>query len=132
MADVLSHEKYLESRLQYVERMSAEGYSIYQPEDNELLLDLDTEEDFAFFQKAVARLQEEYPLWGITWFAHASKSGLPHRHAIVNLGYGQHITSLERVAYQAVLGSDRVRELLSLFRYFAGDPCPTLLAEKTQ
>lgn len=126
LSDVLAAEKYREKREQYVERMVAEGFGIMTPSDNELLLDIDTEDDWKFFQKAVARLQEEYPRL-VNWAAWPSKSGLPRRHALVTVPFV--VDDVQRIAFQAVLGSDRVREMLSLFRCRCGDPVPTLLAE---
>lgn len=51
-----------------------------------------------------------------------SKSGLPHRH--VYLRASRALSSLERVALQACLGSDRKRELLSLLRVWSGAARP--------
>jgi len=126
LEEILHHEKYKETRERYMERIVAEGYTIMTPDWNELLLDIDTEDDWRFFQKAVARLQEEYPQQ-VTWRAWPSKGGVPRRHALVTIPFP--VDPSQRIAFQAVLGSDRVREMLSLFRCQQGDPVPTLLAE---
>jgi hypothetical protein len=125
--DVLQAEKYAEKREQYVERMAAEGFVIMVPENDELMLDIDAEEDFVFFGRAILRLIEEFP--SVSFRVNFSKSGKPHRHVVVKMPFP--LDAVQRIAFQAVLGSDRVREMLSLLRYHNGDPCPTLLAERT-
>jgi hypothetical protein len=107
--------------------MMAEGFTIMTPADNELLLDIDTEANWEFFLKAIKRLIEEYP-GGIAWRSWPSKGGLPKRHVSVRMPFD--MDAAQRIAFQAVLGSDLVREMLSLFRSQQGDPLPTLLAEK--
>ena len=42
------------------------------------------------------------------------------------------VANVERIALQAVLGSDRMREFLSLYRHLNGDTDPTLFFEKVQ
>lgn len=130
--EVLNAERYKEKRERYVNRMLSEGYDILVPGDDELQLDLDSDEDYGRFVVAIARLKSEYDAKAsdteLVWEERPSKSGLPHKHIIVHLPAT--ITNLERIALQAVLGSDRTREMLSLFRLWDGDPVPTLLAEK--
>jgi NDP-sugar pyrophosphorylase family protein len=126
----LEAEKYLESRQQYMARMVKDGFDILVPDTHELFIDIDTEENYQRFLVGIARLQQEFdePLGKVEYTEKPSKSGLPKRHVIVSLPFD--VTPAERIAYQAVLGSDLVREVLSLFRLRWGDPVPTLLAEK--
>jgi hypothetical protein len=118
--------KYEESRLEYSNRMSQAGFTLKKPEPNELLLDLDNEEDFHKAYAMLKRLESEIENCTSTVFP--SKSGFPHRHMIVRLPF--EISNVERIALQAIMGSDKIRELLSLFRVWKGDESPTLLAIK--
>lgn len=52
------------------------------------------------------------------------------RHVTVNLP--RNISNVERIMFQALLGSDPKREILSLVQELAGDPHPTLFLEKRQ
>lgn len=47
-----------------------------------------------------------------------SRSGLPHRHVILRANCD--LSPAERIALQACLGSDLVREFLSFLRYIQG------------
>ena len=122
----IDKEKYPETRQQYVSRMEKEGFEIVTPNSTELFIDIDSKTDFNRFNIAFGRLKQEYaPVTAISTF---SKKGDPHRHIIVTLPF--EITSMQRIALQAVLGSDLTREMLSIFRCFGGDPVPTLFAER--
>jgi len=127
-AGVLDAEVYREEREQYVTRMEADGFEILVPEGNELQIDLDSASGFYIFLRRWERFAQEYE--NASWRAYPSKSGLPHRHVVVSLPFG--VNAAERIALQAILGSDPTREMLSVFRYYRGDPCPTLLARKAQ
>jgi hypothetical protein len=122
---VLEADTYFESRIEYMKRIQSEGFTVYLPAPNELLIDIDTEESYELFLRVVGRMEDEFqaPL-GIK--ETISKSGPPHRHIIVTVPF--ELSNTQRIAFQAVLGSDLTRELLSLFRDLKGDPCPTLLA----
>jgi hypothetical protein len=56
-----------------------------------------------------------------------SRSGLPKRHLIVRLN--RPVSNAERIALQAALGSDPVREILGIVRVQHNDPHPTLFLE---
>ena len=60
-----------------------------------------------------------------------SKSGEPGKMHITLVFQDRTFTTLERIGLQAMLGSDRVRELLSYVQYLNGDAHPTLFLEKT-
>lgn len=126
----LDNTKYKEARKDYTERMMKEGFRIYYPEYNEITLDIDSEEDYQYFLSMYNRLKaDKLPLFhDSTFIEQPSKSGLPNRHIIIRLNRSYILDDIERVAWQAVLGSDRVREMLSLFRIMGGDARPTLLA----
>lgn len=133
LEEVLDAERYRESREQYVQRKKDEGFEIYTPEDNELLLDIDSEEAYQTFLVRFERLKEEiedamgYDCGSLIYKVYDSATE-GHRHIIVTLPF--EVNMHERIALQAVLGSDPVREMLSIFRVWQGDPYPTLLAMK--
>jgi hypothetical protein len=64
----------------------------------------------------------------LKWDDTPSRGGLPKRHITVYLGRA--ISSLERLALQAMLGSDRIRELLGFVRLQRGELHPTLFFER--
>lgn len=125
LEQILETEKYRESRERYVLRMREEGFQIQTPEENELLLDIDNIEAFDFFEIAFKRLNVEFDNCIIA-LIRPSKSGLPNRHILIRMPFV--LTSIDRIAFQAVLGSDLTREMLSIFRLYNTDPCPSLLA----
>ncbi len=113
-----------ETREEFIAKMALEGYVPTYPADNELQIDLDNETHKAAFERSFCILQRELP----ELIAHRSVS---------RSGVGQHVriklpfvvTPMERIAWQAALGSDPVRELLSCLRCMRGDAEPTMLIE---
>lgn len=104
------------------------GLEIKLPKDNELFIDIDSEEDYATFQKQLSLLVRQEPALIVS--NRPSKSGLPKRHIVVALARPV-IGELERILLQAALGSDRKRELLSWVRVKSGESeHPTLFFEK--
>jgi hypothetical protein len=105
------------------------GCMIVLPREDELFIDIDREEDLAWFERAVWKLAETR---SILWEVHPSPSGEPgHYHAVV-VFYAQHepaLDPMERIALQAALGSDRMRELLSIDRIACSEKEPTLFFE---
>lgn len=110
------------------------GLVVVTPEDNELLIDLDTEEAYAQHLKILEVLDGR----GIIYEHKVapSKSGLPNRHVTLKLISGPSASYLpvpldpwQRIALQAALGSDPVRELLSCMRVFRGITPPTAFLE---
>jgi hypothetical protein len=108
-----------------VARLNAEvaGFDVVIGHETMLTLDLDSEEAEAQFRnelEAVNRLLgvlkvEEWP----------SKRGGAHKHAVVWLKTPA--TALERIALQAALGSDPLREILSVIRLRNGIAEPSRL-----
>ena len=128
--EVLSTERYLESRIEYCKRMEKEGFKIVHPDAWTLLLDLDSEEAKRTFETRLGRLNYELSL---DLKDQAKATIVPsktkgHYHALVRMPHK--LARFERIALQAVLGSDPVREILSIFRIWRGDQYPTLLAMK--
>lgn len=95
------------------------------PEGNELFIDLDSEDSLKLFNKRLKSL-------GV-WHSTADKRVTPsakknHYHAIITLK--ANIDPMQRIFLQLFLGSDPIRELLSLQRILMEDPYPTLFIEK--
>jgi hypothetical protein len=109
----------------YICAMRNKGFRVVLPEPNQLLIDLDTEEQFVTFEKQYKRFVEVHEC---THVVTVSKGGPPGRHVIVNLPF--EIDAAKRITLQGILGSDPMRELLSYFRLQKGDPHPTLFVEK--
>lgn len=124
-------DEYSETRAEYVERKTKAGFKIYYPEPNELVIDLDGEKEKQFFIERVQRLGMEI---GCNYSIYPSETK-GHYHAIVKIYEGDENVKLdrfERLALQAVLGSDLTKEMLSIFRIWNGDEFPTLLAMKPE
>jgi len=96
------------------------------PAANELQIDIDSDHAYAIYQ-------EMYPLIDKYYFVSQvketpSRSGGEKRHITVILG--RDVSVYERIALQIALGSDRVREYLSVVQAMQNDPHPTLFLEK--
>src|ERR1700733_13072486 len=104
------------------------GHRIVAPLANQLFIDIDTKEQLEHFIQAVGVVNERpdvEPL--IKRYVDApSPSGEPfHRHITVTLVRDVE-DERERILYQALLGSDPMRELLSYQELRMGDACPTV------
>jgi len=102
--------------------------TVVYPTDKQLFIDCDSDQAYELFKNQVQLLKKiDGP---VTWSETVSKSGLPHRHIIVNLC--NPVDSMERIALQAAMGSDRRCELLRIMRVKDRDPNPILFLEKKQ
>ena len=119
-------DNYSESRQDFEKRMIGKGYSVQYPRRDQLFIDIDSEEQYQQFLLMFNRFKVNFQ--SITFKEEPSNSGLPRRHVYVSLG--NKISPIERIALQAIFGSDPVRELLSYFRYLSGDNMPTLFCKK--
>ncbi len=106
------------------------GLRVVFPEANQLFIDIDSDEDFEIYEQNLAIAREEELLEGkqIRESVKASKSGLPNRH--ITLTFERNFDAVTRVAWQALLGSDRKHELLSMVAYARGNKSPTMFFEK--
>lgn len=86
-----------------------------------LQLDIDSAPDLAFFKKQFSRLRNFLPFESYSVLRSRSKKW----HVIVKLHSEMPVR--ERIMLQSIMGSDRVREALSLIRVLEGDECPILL-----
>ncbi len=101
---------------------------IVAPTERQLFIDIDDESSARVFRAHIVLLNSFRPC---SWVEAPSPSGKPWRlHITVNLE--SPITNLERLALQAMLGSDRLHELLSMRSHLAGDPPPTVFFEKLE
>lgn len=81
------------------------------PQPDELFIDIDTEAAWHRFLITYECLDKFIKCSCVIT---ASKSGLPKRHVVVKLD--KHYSITERIALQAIMGSDPMRELMSLKR----------------
>lgn len=97
---------------------------VVYPEDNELFIDIDNDNQLRIFEK---RIKEIAPLLNGGVSVDKKPSSTPgHFHIIVRAD-GESFNEIERILFQAILGSDLVRETLSTFRHLRGDKNPTRL-----
>lgn len=103
-----------------------DGKEVKLPEDTELFVDIDSEENYQLFLAQIEKLREFSE--AIIVSDTPSSSGLPRRHIVVEMG--RYLKPIERIALQTVLGSDPLRELFGIVRVWMNDPTPTLFLEK--
>lgn len=99
--------------------------------DDELQLDIDSEADWKHFQMMMFRFKEDLVRLGILNIKSITvkESDTPgHRHVIIKLN--NQLGLKHRIFWQAVLGSDRVRELRNLCRSLLHLKDAVLLVEK--
>lgn len=101
-------------------------YEVMIAEDNMLQIDCDTIEDVKFCMKRLMILTKVIKVDG--YKITKSKSG--NRHVIIKLDKSYNI--YERIAMQACLGSDRMREILSLANYMKDHKNPIVLIESVR
>lgn len=89
------------------------GQVVVTPHPNELLIDIDTASDQYVLEAMLALLNQHGISARITERTRSLHGG---RHFYVKVDIGRPLTDMERVAFQAALGSDRKRELLGILR----------------
>jgi hypothetical protein len=100
---------------------AAETFDVIQANENTLLLDLDTPEAVETFNRVLPKVDEQYGVErSEAWH---SKSG--NNHVAVTLKTALPISI--RIALQAALGSDGVREVLATQRMLNGCVEPSVL-----
>ncbi len=103
-----------------------ENLVVVYPKDNEVMVDIDNNHSLQLFSKQITIVEKYIGVLGVE--QHSSKSGGMKSHITVTLA--NPVTPIERLALQAMLGSDRVRELLGYVEYKNGDLTPTLFLER--
>jgi hypothetical protein len=115
----LSPEKFAQEN----QEAELKGYVVRLADDSTCLLDLDSEEAVECFE---ALLPKAVELWSVQVAdRYHSKSGPPNTHVVLKLSEPR--SAAWRIALQAALGSDPVRELLSLRRLDNGIVEPSRL-----
>lgn len=129
MIDAPTSAEYLVTNsARLIEASEANGLCVSLPAENELQIDIDSDADWSRFLRGWEIFSREFPLVG-PYLVTPSKSGTG-KHVRIRTPWP--VEPWQRIAWQASLGSDHVRELLSGVRLIAGDPHPTLLVETPQ
>lgn len=117
------------SRIETAEKQaSANGCVVITPKNDELFIDIDDEAGMVAFEKGIENVATLLPC---TWEKRPSPSGRDGRfHIVVTLTDRDLESDAERILLQALLGSDRTREVLSWQRMVRGETTPTLFFEK--
>lgn len=105
---------------------ATENCTVRYAKPNELFLDIDTAAAYDHFLTKWDLFERYYP--ESTYTASPSKSGLPKQHIVVTLK--AELPLITRIALQACLGSDSVRELISLQRAARDEPNVVIFFEK--
>lgn len=92
-----------------------EGFTIIYGDDHTLLLDLDGLQDLIWFEHAYPKVSKTFRIQEVERWK--SKSG---KGTHIVLHSDSHLSIVERLALQCILGSDRMRELYSLNRVWNG------------
>jgi hypothetical protein len=103
------------------------GWFVVFPAPDELQIDIDSAESLARFEKLISIAQQYFVLLEVS--RGPSISGLPD-HYHITLRTDRDLDNRTRIALQAILGSDPIRELRSLVRDYVSDPHPTLFFER--
>lgn len=103
-----------------------DNLDVILPEPYDLFIDIDDAEAYKRFDKSLDLIIQHFN--GQVIKNTPSRSGLPKRHIIVRLD--RPATDAERIALQAAMGSDPVREILGIVRVQHKDPHPTLFLEE--
>jgi hypothetical protein len=101
------------------------GNIVVLPEDNQLLIDIDTPEAEAVYNKNLPKFQM-HVAEVINEERKTSRNGNTHIYVTLD----RNIDPSERILFQLFLGSDQTRELLSHVRVLNEDPNPTLFIER--
>jgi hypothetical protein len=107
-------------------RAEKKGCVVVFPEPNQLFIDIDDLESLQAFERVFSIVQEYLPC---AYVKTPSPSGNHDRwHIVVTLERPVR-DDIERIALQAILGSDRKREAHDMRRALAGHPTPTRFFE---
>lgn len=106
------------------------GLEVKYPAPQQLFIDIDNDHSFKLYQRQVDILRKYVGVFNEE--IAPSRNGLPGRHITLTFRPFCKFTETQRIALQACMGSDRVRELLSYVQNENGDPHPTLFLEKSQ
>lgn len=113
MIEVIEKEAfdYTASLEEACEDAEARGLTVVDAGDDELFVDLDTKTSLAIYRKRVETLMDK----GIATSERVTRSSGGHWHGYVQLAESKPV--IERIALQAILGSDPTHEYLSYLTY---------------
>lgn len=104
---------------EYMEQLAVKkGCFVVRAADNVLQIDIDDDASFEVFMKQIDVLESLDIVDVRNWTCAPSKSGGQKRH--ITVGLGQPLPITQRILLQAVLGSDRKRELLAYAGWLKG------------
>jgi hypothetical protein len=98
----------------------------YLPNDYQLILDIDTKGDMRRFRYAYDLVRDYIGIESVKKRKSANKKHGYHIMVTLRNPLG----AAERIALQAIMGSDSRREAHCLIRFLAGEPNPTMFFEK--
>lgn len=104
------------------------GTRVVFPEARQLFIDIDSDEAYNHYLSMLAFVRRLFSL--AERRETPSKEGWPHAHIVLDTE--RDLTPIERIALQAILGSDPKREFLSFNRIENDDPHPTLFFERKE
>lgn len=110
---------------------AAKGLIVVHPADDELFVDIDDDASYGVFQENLAVIRRQIAHLDISCSTTPSPSRRSGRYHI-RVKMPRPVTPIERIALQAILGSDRKREALSWCRIETGVGSPTLFFEKPE
>jgi hypothetical protein len=105
-----------------------ENLDIIIPDDNQLQLDIDSDEAYLEARTRLQKLEWDLDFEKGTIGIEEFPSRHGNTHIIVTLPFP--VTPWQRIALQACLGSDPIRELLSCYRIMYDIENPTILFRK--
>lgn len=101
------------------------GLTVIVPARNEVMIDIDSDASLAIFENNLPLVERRYTVLDKKIMPSRNKAEGKH----IRLLFDRDITDHERIALQAVLGSDLRREAYSLLRIVDKQPLPTLFFE---
>lgn len=121
-------QQYREDTTHEVIRKAKErGCDVLLPEDDELFIDIDTDEQYELMQERLRKFPNMMFMQARIVRDVPSASGLPHRHVTVKIG--EPMPPEIRAAMQMFLCSDPVREILAIRRVLQGVENPIIFIE---
>jgi hypothetical protein len=102
------------SNEEVIEKVKAAGYEVVEATDRQLFLDIDSEEQYEVFMDRFALFNRFFAgeTMELPFTLRPSIGGLPGRHIVIELPEPMPI--LERIAWQAAMGSDPKKEFNNL------------------
>lgn len=113
----------LEREAEAVKKATADGFTIVRGNENTLLLDLDTAQAMKQFNSTYEMVDSKFGILHQEFWT--SKSGGERRHAKLILKTS--LSAAERVALQAIMGSDPKREIFAVTKLGHGIAEPSML-----